>query len=86
MKELPDSDPDHLVSQPPFRLQDYEYKEELINYVLDKAFIPQYLSNEQVSVMIELFKELVHRETFLGFMDKDYEHLKLSFKRPEEVA
>jgi hypothetical protein len=68
------------------RLQDYEHKLEVINYILDKTFIPQFLSNEQMSVMIELFKENAHRETFLSFIDKDYEHLKLSFKRPEEIA
>jgi len=86
INELPDKDETHIINHPPFRLQDYEFKDEVINYVLDKAFIMQYLSNEQVSVMIELFKENIHRETFLNFMDKDYDHLKLSFKRPEEVA
>ena len=39
-----------------------------------------------MSVTIELFKENTHRETFISFIDKDYEHLKLTFKRPEEVA
>ena len=84
--ELPEKDDNHLINQPPLRLQDYEIKEELINYIIDKAFTPQYLSNEHVSVMIELFKENQHRETFIGLLEKDYEHLNLSFKRPEEIA
>lgn len=36
--------------------------------------------------MIELFKDNQNRESFLGLLDKDYEHLNLSFKRPEEIA
>jgi hypothetical protein len=43
---LPDNDPNHLIALPPFRLTDYEHKEEIVNFLLDKAFIKQFLNQE----------------------------------------
>lgn len=74
---------DHpIVVEPPAKLAEHEDKKELINFVLDKAFLPQNLNQEYVDSTKEMFKTEANREQLLAFMEEDYTSYGLSHLMP----
>ena len=67
---------------PPTKLSEHGDKKELINFILDKAFLPQNLNSEYVETAKEIFKTEAHRIQFLSFMEDDYTSYGLSHLVP----
>ena len=85
IQTLLDKDDTHLIVPPPIKIADYEHKSEVINFILDKAFVPQAMTNEQIKVMMDLFKEHKYREMFIEMVYKDYEQYQLNHLMPEQI-
>ena len=69
---------DRLLVPPPHRLIQHVYKDEIINYVLDKAFINLPLKVEHVEALQQLFVKSDLRESFLKLLESDYKAYELN--------
>lgn len=83
--DLPDKDELALLVKPPLRLSEYQDKKEVIDFIVNKAFVPQYLTNEQLSVMIDLMAINEHREHLLAKFADDYQELQLDPEYPHLI-
>ena len=70
VSKLPDDHP--MLSEPPESVADHVDKKELINFILDKAFLQQALNQEYVQAAQKLFKSEENRELLLTFLEQDY--------------
>lgn len=64
--------PERLLVSPPPRIGQHIFKDEVINYVLDKAFLEQPLKAELVLSMELIFAKADLRDIFVSLMEKDY--------------
>jgi len=58
-----------MLSEPPESVADHVDKKELINFILDKAFLQQALNQEYVQAAQKLFKSEENRELLLTFLE-----------------
>lgn len=63
----------------------YTYKEEVINYILDKAFVELPLKVEHLEAIEQCFSQREHRETFLTFIERDYKSYELNYLQPQQI-
>lgn len=77
--------PDQLLASPPNRIVQYAYKGEVINYILDKAFIELPLKIEHLEAIEQCFAQRGHRETFLAFIERDYRSYELKYLQPQLI-
>lgn len=63
---------------PPHRLVQHVYKDEVINYILDKAFINLPLKVDHVEALQQLFVKSELRDSFLKFLESDYKAYELN--------
>lgn len=77
--------PDQLLASPPNRIIQYAYKDEVINYILDKAFIELPLKIEHLEAIEQCFAQRDHRETFLAFIERDYRSYELKYLQPQLI-
>jgi hypothetical protein len=76
---------DRLLVPPPHRLIQHVYKDEIINYVLDKAFINLPLKVEHVEALQQLFVKSDLRESFLKLLESDYKSYELNYLEQQMV-
>ena len=76
---------ERLLANPPFRLSQHRYKDEVINYVLDKAFTEFTLKDEYFEAMQHCLTNYENRETFLKMIEQDYISYNLNYMRPQEI-
>ena len=71
-----------MLAEPPETLLDHKDKKELINYLLDKAFLQQTINIEYIESAKELFKIQENREMFLTLLEADYKSFGLNYLEP----
>ena len=75
-----------LLVVPPATLCEYANQQEVLNYILDKAFVQQPLYNDIISSAQSLFKDSKHRDAFIKLVEIDYQSYQLDWRQPEQVA
>ena len=80
-------DPKHkrLLAGPPRTLLSHPDEEEVLNYVLDKAFSQWQLTDELIETIREMFKHPRWQECYLNLLEDDYKSHKLDFRKADEV-
>lgn len=76
---------DRLLVPPPHRLAQHVYKDEVINYVLDKSFINLPLKIDHVEALQQLFMKSELRDSFLKFLETDYKAYELNHLEQQMV-
>ena len=81
-------DPTHhrLLAGPPRTLLSHSDKEEILNYVLDKAFAEWQLTDEHVETLRELLRHPRWRDSFLRLLEEDYKSIGLDYREADEVV
>lgn len=81
-------DPAHhrLLAGPPRTLLSHPNKQEILNYVLDKAFADWQLSDEHIETLRELFRHPRWRDCFLQLLEEDYKSYGLDYREADEVV
>ena len=79
-------DADHkLLKAPPQILSEHEDSHEILNFVLDRAFVEQRLNDEYITTFAKLLQQKDCRESLLGMLEKDYKNYEIDFMRPYEI-
>ena len=60
------------------RIIDYKYKDETINFILDKCFTQVNIKSESLDAMHNCFTQSEYRDFFLQMLEKDYQSYGLS--------
>lgn len=63
---------ERLIVSPPHSIMQHVYKDEIINYVLDKAFIELPLKVEHIEAIGAVLTKQEFREVFLQMLESDY--------------
>lgn len=58
-----------LLSLPPLRIMQHAYKDEIINHVLDKAFVDAPLHQDYIEAIDQCFMKYDNRDIFLKFLE-----------------
>ena len=76
---------ENLLLEPPLALKDHKNQNEVINYVLDKSFVEQRLSDDHIETIVQSFAKAENRDIFLGCLESDYKSYQLDFRQPSEI-
>lgn len=76
---------ERLLVSPPNRIIQHAYKDEVINYILDKAFVERPLTSEHVEALEQCFVASENREILLKLIESDYRAYELSYLRPQMI-
>jgi hypothetical protein len=71
-----------LLESPPMRIGQYKHKDEIINYVLDKAFVEMPIKEELLISMQQCLANKENREYLLRLLENDYKGYGLSYLKP----
>lgn len=73
------------MCEPPSHLIQYPYKDEIINYILDQAFIEVPLKQDLLDTAAQLFTVRECRHTFVASLEHDYKAYQLDYMNQHEI-
>ena len=74
-----------MLSEPPKDLLSYNNQNEVVNYILDKAFVEYQLTDEHVYTIQNLFQNSLRREHLLTLLENDYQSYQLDYLQPHYI-
>ena len=57
-----------------------------MNYILDKAFVPQPINQLYLGALKNIFNQSENRDVFISLLENDYKSYDLDYMREEPVA
>lgn len=74
-----------LLKDPPKILEEHEDSQEILNFVLDRAFVEQRLNDEYIATLAKLLQQKDCREALLKLLENDYKSYEIDYMKPYEI-